>query len=63
MIASTMANRWRGKNERAYRVEDFMPQFGRVVQRRSPEDIEAMLMQWARTHNKFVAKQRSKGQG
>lgn len=29
MVSMTMANIWRGKNRRAFKLTDFMPKFGR----------------------------------
>lgn len=46
MIASVIANVNRGKNSKAYKPSDFMPQYGKKERKRqqSPEDIKNFFM-------------------
>ena len=51
IVACTMANAWRGKNQRAFRVEDFMPDFDKTSREQSPEEMQAILGMVAQTAN------------
>ena len=53
MIASVLANAFRGKGRR-FRVQDFLPEFGPRPQK-TPEQIGAVLMQFAKMHNARIA--------
>lgn len=54
VVASTIANRHRGRQERAYTAQDFLPHFGEhpmigqpvVVRRQTTEEIQALIGQW-----------------
>lgn len=61
LVASTTANMFRGKGQKAYQPADFMPKFAGSEQRRTPEQIEAMMMQWARQHNRAEERKRERG--
>ena len=45
IIACTMANAWRGKNQRPFRVSEFMPKFELPVQQTITE-MKRALQQW-----------------
>ena len=54
MLASTIANRHRGRHERPYTTQDFMPQFGDtsfarqplIARRQTTQEIQALFGQW-----------------
>lgn len=53
MLASTIANRHRGRHERPYTTQDFMPDFGEtaplqplIARRQTTEEIQALVGQW-----------------
>lgn len=61
LIAQTMANAWRGKNQRAYKLDDFVLKFGGV--RRSnetPQEIEARCMAHVKIYNRMMKNRRRK---
>ena len=61
LIAATVANAFRGRARRAYKVEDFMPRFdGGAAARRDGEELEVMMSQWA---SMYQAAQRGEGDG
>jgi len=59
MIAATVANTWRTKGRPAT-AEDFMPKFQGRRERRSAEEIQAVMTQWAIAHNRRIRKEREK---
>ena len=63
LIAVTLANAWRGKGQRAYRLEEFLPQFGPKRPQRSAAELEMMMRDWARGHNQRVRKEKVKHRG
>lgn len=42
-LMAFQANMWRGKNQRAYRVEEFMPKFGEPKRQKSNTEIYQLL--------------------
>jgi len=59
IIACTMANAWRGKNQRPFKVSDFIPNFGEPKEQ-TPEEI-LMIFKAAAQRNKKTKEQRGKG--
>jgi len=56
-----LVNAWRGKGQPAMTIAQFMPWLNLMPQpRRSAKDIEAMMMQWARMHNRAEARKRGR---
>jgi len=58
IVASVMANTWRGKDQKAHKPSDFMPDFDRAEKEpeQSPEEMFARLSQFAAVHNTAVGK-------
>lgn len=55
MLAATMANAWRGRMQRAFRLDDFMPRWDRGMKKMDRE-IEQELMRAFRMHNEAEAR-------
>lgn len=51
IIAVTMANAWRGKGSRAFKIEDFMPEFDKPPQ--TWQEMRANFRAWGRAHNEM----------
>lgn len=47
MLASTIANAFRGKSQRAFTIKDFIPQFRTKKQQRT-DDLEQKVLAWGR---------------
>ncbi len=60
IVACTMANAWRGKNEKAYRPRDFMPFMDDRPRQQTPEEMEAVLRSFAGAHNAFEKQARKR---
>lgn len=54
LIVSSNANLW---SKRKYKPEQFIP---RAKQRKTPEQMEAEMMQWARLHNARIEREEAR---
>ena len=46
LVASTIANVNRGKDQKAYEIEDFLPQYAEEKEDQTEEDMIAMAAMW-----------------
>lgn len=53
IIASTIANVWRGKGQKTLKPSDFMPDFG-IREPKSWESLEALFRAGAQVHNESL---------
>lgn len=51
LICTTMANAWRGKDARPFKLQDFVLDFSPRKSGQSAEQMEAFMKVFANTHN------------
>ena len=54
IISSTIANSVRGRNRRAYKPKDFMPQYDKQTKRQNQGDMMIVWKQFVGAQNAFI---------
>jgi len=58
LIAATIANVNRGKNQPAFNPDDFMPKFGPLRKTKTDAEIKQAVSGWGRIYNRVLAEKK-----